>query len=156
MHSNVRLITLFIFFVAVTSVKQSDEHHDDIDMSGKAFNVFGRPLTKCGSNPVTGFYRDGFCNTGPNDFGTHTVAAVVSDAFLQFSKKRGNDLTAPHPSFPGLKDGDRWCLCVSRWKEAYDARKEEGEAVVPRLDLEATHQKTLETVDLDILKKYQL
>jgi len=122
-----------------------------------ARNVLGKPLTKCGTNPLTGFYRDGFCNTGPNDAGTHTVAAVVNTKFLEFSKRRGNDLMTPHPpSFPGLKDGDRWCLCASRWQEAYDARKTEGEGIVPKVNLEATHEKTLETISLDALKEFAL
>ena len=88
-----------------------------------SINVFGERLTVCGTDPMTGAYRDGCCNTGLNDRGTHTVCAVVTDEFLQFSKSKGNDLTQDYPpsNFKGLKAGDKWCLCVSRWIEAYQA-----------------------------------
>jgi uncharacterized protein (DUF2237 family) len=101
-------------------------------------------------HPRTGFYRDGCCNTGPDDRGLHLVCAVMTAEFLAFSKARGNDLSTPFPAsgFPGLKPGDRWCLCVSRWKEALDA----GQA--PRVVLDATHISTLEFVDLDDLKRH--
>ena len=105
----------------------------------EALNVFNEPLMICGTSPMTGAYRDGCCNTGVNDRGTHTVCAVVTDAFLQFSKSRGNDLTMDYPpsNFKGLVDGDKWCLCVSRWIEAYQA------GVAPPIILKATHIKTL-------------
>ena len=114
-------------------------------------NVFGKKLELCCSNPVTGAYRDGYCNTGINDFGTHTVCAIVTNKFLQFSKSKGNDLTTPNPyySFKGLKDGDKWCLCVSRWLEAYRA------GFAPNLHLEATNIKTLEYVSLESLLEYK-
>lgn len=114
-------------------------------------NVLGGPLMECSRDPLTGYYRDGSCLTGPSDLGTHTVCAKVTDAFLQFSRERGNDLITPVPAyqFPGLKPGDYWCLCASRWLEALKA------GVAPTLKLEATHEKTLEYVSLDVLIQYQ-
>jgi len=113
-------------------------------------NVFGETLKPCGVDPVTGFFRDGCCNTSHADEGMHTVCAVVTEAFLAFSKSRGNDLTAPVPlaDFPGLSPGDRWCLCAGRWLEAYQA------GVAPLVDLEATHEETLAVISLDILAEY--
>jgi uncharacterized protein (DUF2237 family) len=113
-------------------------------------NVFGERLLECCTRPLTGFYRDGNCNTGPEDFGVHTVCARVDAAFLEFSKAAGNDLSTPLPAFgfPGLKPGDCWCLCAARWKEAHDAGK------APRVRLAATHEATLEIVPLEVLKQY--
>jgi uncharacterized protein (DUF2237 family) len=113
-------------------------------------NVLGEPLAICCRKPVTGFFRDGFCRTGGNDLGTHVVCAEVTEEFLQFSLERGNDLTTPHPEwhFPGLKPGDCWCLCVMRWKEAMDA------GVAPPVRLDATHEKALEFVTLDDLRRH--
>ena len=118
----------------------------------EAKNVLGGPLQVCCTDPMTGFYRDGTCRTGPEDVGTHVVCARLTDAFLQFSKGRGNDLMTPRPAFdfPGLKDGDRWCLCASRWKEAYEAD------VAPPVILEATHERALDVVSLDALKAHAL
>jgi uncharacterized protein len=115
-----------------------------------AKNVFGEQLIVCSLNPVTGFYRDGCCETGEDDAGTHTVCVVMTDAFLLFSRIRGNDLISPLPEygFPGLKAGDRWCLCASRWMEAYHAD------VAPPVILEATNEKTLEYLSLAELIKY--
>jgi uncharacterized protein (DUF2237 family) len=115
-------------------------------------NVLGERLDECCSKPLTGFYRDGSCNTGPEDFGVHTVCTRVDADFLAFSKAAGNDLSTPVPQFgfDGLKPGDCWCLCAARWKEAFDA----GQA--PRIRLAATHEATLEIVPLDTLKKYAL
>jgi uncharacterized protein len=115
-------------------------------------NVFGEPLKECCANPLTGFYRDGACNTGPEDVGVHTVCASMTADFLAFSKAAGNDLSTPVPQFgfEGLKPGDCWCLCAARWKEAFDADK------APRIRLAATHEATLELVPLDTLKKYAL
>ena len=98
-------------------------------------------------DPATGFYRDGYCRTGPGDLGLHTVCAVMTSEFLEFSVSRGNDLVTPHPEwgFPGLAPGDRWCLCVSRWKEALD------EGIAPPVILEATHASTVEFVSLEDL-----
>jgi uncharacterized protein (DUF2237 family) len=116
-----------------------------------SFNVFGERLVVCGTDPMTGVYRDGCCNTGMNDRGTHTVCAVVTDEFLQFSKSRGNDLTQDYPpaNFKGLVAGDKWCLCVSRWVEAYQA------GVAPPVILEATHMKTLDYVSLEVLINFK-
>lgn len=113
-------------------------------------NVLGGPLECCCTNPMTGFYRDGYCRTGAEDLGLHTVCAVVSDSFLKFSKARGNDLSTPRPEyeFPGLKNGDKWCLCVERWKEALDA------GCAPSVVLEACHISALEFVDLADLKAH--
>ena len=119
-------------------------------MRESSLNVFGQPLITCGTSPMTGAYRNGCCDTGPFDAGTHTVCAIVTDAFLMFSKSKGNDLTRAYPvyNFPGLVDGDRWCLCVSRWLEAYRA------GCAPKIILKACHQKTLDYVSLDILQQY--
>ena len=116
-----------------------------------ALNVFSEPLIICGTSPMTGVYRDGCCNTGSNDRGTHTVCAVVTNEFLQFSKSRGNDLTVDYPpsNFKGLVAGDKWCLCVSRWVEAYQAN------VAPPIILKATHIKTLEFISLEELIKFE-
>ena len=113
-----------------------------------ARNVLGGELEPCCFEPVTGFYRDGFCHTGQGDFGVHTVCAVMTEEFLKFSFNAGNDLTTPRPEyeFPGLKPGDKWCLCASRWKEAYDA------GMAPQVKLEATHASTLEFALLVELK----
>ncbi|MDP2238959.1 MAG: DUF2237 domain-containing protein [Burkholderiales bacterium] len=117
-----------------------------------ARNVLGEPLLDCSTSPVTGFYRDGCCNTGPDDLGVHSVCIQVTQAFLEFSRARGNDLTTPMPEFgfPGLQPGDRWCLCAARWREALDA------GAAPRVVLTATHEATLEFVSLDALKKHAI
>ncbi|MDM4014417.1 DUF2237 domain-containing protein [Roseiconus lacunae] len=115
-----------------------------------AKNVLGTDLGECGTDPMTGFYRDGCCNTGASDSGLHTVCAVMTADFLEFSKSRGNDLSTPNPTyrFPGLKPGDRWCLCAARWKEAYDA------GMAPRVVLDATHISTLEFASLEELQEH--
>ena len=117
----------------------------------KQLNVFGKELELCCSNPLTGANRDGYCNTGVNDIGTHTVCAIVTNEFLNFSKSRGNDLTIDNPmcNFKGLKEGDKWCLCVSRWVEAYEA------GCPPNLILEATNIKTLDYVSFDKLLEFK-
>jgi uncharacterized protein (DUF2237 family) len=119
---------------------------------GSAKSVLGIQLEQCGCNPITGFFRDGFCHTERQDVGRHTVCAVVTDEFLKFTRSRGNDLSTPAPQygFPGLKAGDRWCLCVSRWKEAFEA------GVAPPVILEATHEQALRTVSLAELQSKQL
>lgn len=111
-------------------------------------NILGTPLKTCGTDPVTGFFRDGCCTTGPSDTGRHVVCAVVTEDFLAYSRARGNDLVTPRPSFgfPGLKPGDRWCLCASRWAEAHEA------GVAPPVDLEATHESARQIVALADLK----
>lgn len=113
-------------------------------------NVLGGPLETCSVAPVTGFYRDGCCATGPEDRGLHTVCAVMTAEFLAFSKARGNDLSTPRPEFrfPGLKPGDRWCLCAARWREALEA------GVAPKVVLAATHVATLAVCEADDLKAH--
>jgi uncharacterized protein (DUF2237 family) len=115
-------------------------------------NVFGEPLAACSDTPLTGFFRDGCCNTGPQDFGSHTVCAVMTADFLAFSKKAGNDLSTPVPEFdfPGLKPGDQWCLCAARWREALEAD------MAPKVKLAATHQRALEIIDLKDLKRFAI
>ncbi len=115
-------------------------------------NVFGEPLILCSMNPLTGFFRNGNCITGPLDEGRHTVCAVMTDAFLAFSKSRGNDLSTPMPeyAFPGLKAGDRWCLVALRWVEALEA------GMAPQVVLKATHQSVLNYVEIDVLRKYSV
>ncbi|MEO0490155.1 MAG: DUF2237 domain-containing protein [Cyanobacteria bacterium P01_A01_bin.123] len=117
-----------------------------------ASNVLGSPLEPCSLDPMTGFYRDGCCNTGAGDMGTHTVCAQMTAEFLSYTKAQGNDLSTPVPgfNFPGLKPGDRWCLCAPRWKEALD------DGVAPPVILEATHAATLEYVSLDDLKHHAI
>lgn len=115
-----------------------------------ANNVFGEPLIACSTKPLTGFYRDGCCNSGEDDAGVHSVCIIATAEFLEFSYSRGNDLSTPHPeySFPGLKPGDRWCLCASRWVEAWKMGK------APKVVLEATHERTLDFIQLEELVKW--
>jgi uncharacterized protein (DUF2237 family) len=114
--------------------------------------VFGEPLAVCCIAPMTGFYRTGCCDTGPEDRGAHVVCVETTAAFLEFSKSRGNDLSTPMPEFgfPGLRPGDRWCLCAARWQEALEA------GAAPRVVLGATHEAALEHVVLADLKRYAL
>lgn len=121
-----------------------------IQSQAPAHNVLGGPLETCSESPKTGFFRDGCCNTGPMDHGLHTVCIRVTDEFLQYSFHRGNDLITPRPeyAFPGLKPGDKWCLCASRWEEARQM------GVAPPVYLPATHHKTLSIVDLAHLKAH--
>lgn len=116
----------------------------------ESLNVFGEVLETCSGEPLTGFYRDGCCNTGDDDAGSHTVCVKVTQAFLEFSRFRGNDLSTPRPEFgfPGLGPGDRWCLCAARWREACDA------GMAPRVYLRATHQRALEIVPLEMLREH--
>lgn len=117
-----------------------------------AKNVLGTPLRTCSTDPMTGFFRTGCCDTGADDLGLHIVCAEMTADFLVFSASRGNDLSTPNPwfGFPGLRPGDRWCLCATRWKEALDA------GAAPPVVLEATHMAALEFVDLDDLKRHAL
>ena len=117
------------------------------DTIAQSLNVFGQPLELCCDNPKTGFYRDGFCNTGSIDLGTHVVCAEMTKEFLDYTKSKGNDLSTPNPiyDFPGLKPGDCWCLCALRWKEAFEA------GVAPNVKLEATHDKALEYLTMNQL-----
>jgi uncharacterized protein len=113
-----------------------------------AKNVLGTELQPCSVDPLTGFFRDGCCNTGADDLGAHVVCAEMTADFLEFSRLVGNDLSTPQPGFSGLEPGDRWCLCASRWKEALDA------GMPPRVVLESTHMRTLEWVGLEDLRRH--
>jgi uncharacterized protein (DUF2237 family) len=119
---------------------------------GTAKNVLGEELESCCASPLTGFYRDGYCNTGPEDLGAHVVCAEVTEEFLEFSRATGNDLSSPAPwmNFPGLVPGDRWCVCAARWVDAVAA------GVAPPVVLAATHEQALEIVSLDDLKRHAL
>ncbi len=139
------IIALVLLGIAGFSLSYTDN-----PMNNDAKNVLGGSLQTCCLDPLTGFYRNGACQTGPEDLGTHVVCARVTDAFLQYSRRRGNDLISPNPAyrFPGLKDGDKWCLCALRWREALEA------GVAPPVVLEATHEKALEFVSLETLKSH--
>lgn len=115
-------------------------------------NVYGEPIAECCTRPMTGFYRNGSCDTGPEDLGVHSVCVKVTAEFLEYSRSRGNDLSTPMPAygFPGLKPGDCWCLCAERWKEAL------ADGMAPQVKLAGTHAKTLEIVPLEALKAYAL
>ena len=118
----------------------------------KAKNILGGELESCCTDPMTGFLRDGYCNTNQMDKGTHVVCAIITDEFLAFTKSRGNDLITPRPEyqFPGLKAGDGWCLCALRWKEAFAA------GVAPPIKPASTHEKVLEFVNREDLEKYYI
>ncbi|MDZ7720449.1 MAG: DUF2237 domain-containing protein [Balneolaceae bacterium] len=119
-------------------------------MKFQSRNVFGEPIKTCSNEPMTGFYRNGCCDSGDEDHGDHMVCAIMTTEFLKFSKSKGNDLSTPIPqyNFPGLKPGDRWCLCAPRWKEAYDA------GMAPDVVLEATNELVLNVVSMDMLLEY--
>lgn len=114
-----------------------------------ADNVLGGPLAVCGEDPITGWTRSGCCETGPDDLGSHTVCAVVTEQFLRYSAARGNDLTRPAPQFRGLVPGDRWCLCAARWQEAF------LDGVAPPVVLEGCHAKALDVVELADLQAHE-
>jgi uncharacterized protein (DUF2237 family) len=118
----------------------------------ESVNVLGGPLKPCGFDPMTGFYRDGCCNTGPEDRGRHLICVRMTEAFLIFSRAMGNDLSTPRPEFgfPGLHEGDRWCLCAARWREAWEA------GVAPRVILASTHRAALEVVPLEVLEEHAM
>jgi len=113
-------------------------------------NVFGETIETCSEKPKTGFFRDGCCNTSAEDVGSHTVCVKVTQEFLEFSRFRGNDLSTPRPElgFPGLKPGDRWCLCAERWREAHAA------GMAPRVFLRSTHERALEVVPLGVMREF--
>ena len=125
---------------------------EEFSGGGVQRNVLGGPLGACGERPLTGFFRDGCCNTSEEDLGSHTVCVVLTAEFLEFSKARGNDLSTPRPEFdfPGLQPGQRWCLCAARWLEAFKAGK------APRVSLNSTNQAALEIVPLEALKQYAI
>jgi uncharacterized protein (DUF2237 family) len=115
-------------------------------------NVLGGPLEPCCFAPRTGYFRDGFCRTDAHDHGSHTVCAEMTEEFLEFTRSRGNDLSTPHPAFgfPGLRPGDRWCLCASRWREAYEA------GCAPSVVLEACHERALTIVSIEALQELSI
>lgn len=119
-------------------------------MTAQALNVFGRPLAPCSFDPMTGFFRDGCCHTGPEDRGLHVVCVVATEEFLEFSRACGNDLSTPRPefAFPGLRPGDRWCLCALRWLEALQ------HGMAPEVVLESTHLNVLGVIGLEQLRMY--
>lgn len=121
-------------------------------VGGQSLNVLGSTLEPCSSDPATGFYRNGCCDTGAGDVGLHVVCAQMTEGFLEFTQSQGNDLSTPVPEFgfPGLKPGDRWCLCISRWIEAANA------GVAPPLVLESTHEAALIYLGLDDLREYSV
>ncbi len=116
----------------------------------ESLNVFDEALENCSEQPLTGFFRDGCCNTSDQDVGSHTVCVKVTAEFLEFSRFRGNDLSTPQPEFgfPGLKPGDRWCLCAARWLEAHE------HGMAPRVYLRGTHKRALEIVPIETLRKF--
>lgn len=121
-------------------------------MNEKAKNVLGEPLEVCSCQPKTGFFRDGYCHTISEDRGSHTICTIMTDEFLNYTKKQGNDLSTPKPEFefPGLQPGDKWCLCAKRWLEAY------SDEVAPPVILSACHEKSLNIVTLEQLKSHAL
>ena len=114
------------------------------------YNIFGQPLIECSTTPLTGYFRDGCCNTDDTDGGIHTICIVATEEFLAFSKLAGNDLSTPMPewSFPGVKTGDKWCLCAERFKQAHENN------AAPKVLLEATNERTLDIIDMDVLVKH--
>ena len=139
------IILLLIVIFSILIFCENIENIDNIQ-----FNIYNNPLQVCSTDPMTGWKRDGKCNTDENDKGTHTVCAEVTDEFLEYTNSQGNDLTTPRGGFPGLKEGDKWCLCALRWKEAQEAGK------APLLDLNATNSKTLDYIDAETLKNYEM
>jgi uncharacterized protein len=125
---------------------------DENSMATTELNVLGEPLQCCCTSPMTGFYRDGLCRTGAMDLGIHVVCAQVTAEFLNYTKAQGNDLSTPMPDygFPGLKPGDRWCLCAQRWREAMD------DGMAPPVDLAATHEAALKHVSLHTLQQHAI
>jgi len=144
--------------VATTSLYMSnDDDNDENNSMPPSVSVLGTNLQPCNCNVRstgigTGWYRNGYCSTGPEDLGRHTVCCEVTEEFLQYSKSVGNDLSTPMPMymFPGLKEGDRWCLCAARWVQAYQA------GMAPKVVLSSTHEKTLSVATLDMLREYAL
>jgi len=125
---------------------------DEVGEERPSLNVMGEPLAPCSTDPMTGFFRDGCCETGRDDLGRHVVCAEVTAEFLDYSRSQGNDLSTPRPElgFPGLEPGDRWCLCADRWAQAADA------GVAPPVVLRSTHEKAAEVIDLALLKRFAL
>jgi uncharacterized protein len=131
-------------------IEKFTDFNDYNNLKTKQKNIYNEPLQVCSTDPMTGWKRDGKCSTHEDDSGTHTVCAKVNDEFLEYTKSKGNDLSTSSNSFPGLKDGDNWCLCAVRWSQA----QKDGKA--PPLNLNATNKKTLEYVNKDTLKNYKI
>lgn len=149
------IIVLTLLLINPMSLQSMESQHNNKpsnDNTKIEKNIYGKELKPCCYNPLTGYFRDGYCRTMRQDVGTHVICAEVTDEFLQFSRSRGNNLITPVPeyNFPGLKAGDKWCLCALRWKEALENN------VAPPVDLEATDEKALEYVDLKTLEKHSI
>jgi hypothetical protein len=142
--------TSLLLFYSFFPSNQKSKHTMEVTTKA-ATNVLGEDLQACCFEPVTGWFRDGYCNTDRNDQGVHVVCAIMTDEFLDFSASCGNNLKTPAPAygFPGLKAGDKWCLCVSRWKDAMEA------GLAPPIVLASTHEKALEVVSLEDLKRHE-
>jgi len=140
------------YFINIDAGYLSFEIIRFIDMEMQQVNIFDEPIEECCSNPITGFFRDGFCHTDEIDRGLHIVCSLINDEFLDFSKSRGNDLSTPRPefNFPGLKAGDSWCVCAERWKEAYE------HGFAPKIFLKKTNKKTTSIIDIKILKEFAI
>lgn len=154
-HRNIiALLYIIVSFLGVIAIQkrpsQKGGFNDKFEVQHK--NIRGGTLTPCstGSEKTTGYYRNGYCSTGPTDTGTHVVCARVDDTFLAFTQSKGNDLISPRDSFPGLVQGDKWCLCALRWREAYDAGK------APKLFPDSTSDAVLQYVAKDVLLKYSV
>ena len=141
---------IYFFIITIVTVGlyvQSNNSENFMSRGNNTKNILNTKLVPCSS--ITGFYRDGYCSTGPTDSGTHIVCAIVDDNFLKFTKSRGNDLITPYPpSFPGLKAGDKWCLCIKRWIEAYKA------GFAPKIIAESTNELATKYISKDILLKF--
>ena len=137
---------MILLWLALSHKKRQPMDTDQYE----ALNVFGEKLEPCSDKPLTGFYRDGHCNTCKQDVGSHTICVKVTTKFLEYSRFQGNDLSTPIPEygFPGLKEGDAWCLCAARWLEAYE------EGMAPRVHLKRTHQRALEIISIGILREF--
>lgn len=160
--NDIFILLIFLFFLIILMPRKKKQTHKRKKKKSKRRskrienlknhrkNIYDEPLETCSIDPTTGWFRDGYCNTHDNDEGTHTVCAELTDEFLKYTKSKGNDLSTRRGSFPGLKEGDHWCLCALRWKQALK------DGVAPPLNLNATNKKTLEYVDLDKLKNYKI
>ena len=138
--NNILLFLILILIILINNDNLKEYFKNGVNINDKELEI-------CSLEPVTGYFRDGYCHTDETDEGTHTVCGVVTDDFLKFTKSKGNDLTKKGDSFPGLKDGDSWCLCAGRWKEAYDHDK----SMAPKIKIDATNKKTLDYINKDIL-----
>jgi len=154
-HRNIiALLYIIVSFFGIIAVQKrtTQKGGSNENFQVKHKNILGSDLTPCstGSDKTTGYYRDGYCSTGPTDAGTHVVCARVDNAFLAFTKSKGNDLTTPRDSFPGLVEGDKWCLCALRWREAYTAGK------APKIFPESTSDAVIQYVDKNIIMNYSV